>query len=97
MITLTGTVQNGVVVLDGPVPPDGTKLALTVLPEPTPPAQADTPKGSLAFLLELAGTVPDLPPDFAAEHDHYIHGTPRREGPDECDEYSPTPSITSPW
>ena len=78
MITMTGTVQNGVVVLDGPPPPDGTKLTVTVLPEPATPPADEKPKGSLAFLLELAGSVPDLPADFAAEHDHYIHGTPRR-------------------
>jgi hypothetical protein len=28
--------------------------------------------------LEVAGTAEGLPPDFAAEHDHYIHGTPKR-------------------
>ncbi len=33
-----------------------------------------------ATLLELAGTVEGLPPDFADEHDHYIHGTPKRKG-----------------
>jgi hypothetical protein len=27
-------------------------------------------------LLKHAGTVPDLPPDLAERHDHYIHGTP---------------------
>jgi hypothetical protein len=28
--------------------------------------------------LKLAGTVDDLPPDMAEQHDHYIHGTPKR-------------------
>lgn len=35
-------------------------------------------KGTLWELLgELAGTV-DAPPDWSAEHDHYIHGTPKQ-------------------
>lgn len=29
-------------------------------------------------LLELAGTAEGLPPDFAEQHDHYLHGTPKR-------------------
>lgn len=28
-------------------------------------------------LLELAGTAPNLPEDFAHRHDHYLHGAPR--------------------
>jgi len=29
-------------------------------------------------LLEVAGTVEDLPPDYAEKHDQYIRGLPRR-------------------
>jgi hypothetical protein len=29
-------------------------------------------------LLEVAGTVVGLPPDYAENHDHYLHGLPRR-------------------
>ena len=29
-------------------------------------------------LLEVAGTVAGLPPDYAEHHDHYLHGLPRR-------------------
>ena len=29
-------------------------------------------------LLEVAGTVEGLPPDYAENHDHYLHGLPRR-------------------
>jgi hypothetical protein len=31
-----------------------------------------------AALLEVAGTAQGLPADFANNHDHYLHGTPRR-------------------
>jgi hypothetical protein len=73
-MTASGTVQNGVVVLDGKQPfPDGTRV--TVL-ESTPAGA--TPKGTLAGLLKFAGKAEGLPADFAAQHDHYIHGTPKR-------------------
>jgi hypothetical protein len=39
-------------------------------------SEADRP--TLEGLLKIAGTVNDLPPDMAEQHDHYIHGTPRR-------------------
>ena len=76
MTTLTGTVVNGMVVFDGgQTMPDGTKVRVAA--EPTEPA-GEKPQGTLACLLKFAGTVPDLPADFAEQHDHYIHGTPKR-------------------
>jgi hypothetical protein len=33
---------------------------------------------TLTDLLKHAGSVQDLPADFAKQHDHYIHGTPRK-------------------
>lgn len=72
---LHGTVQNGVVVFDDPTSlADGTKVKIWVEPS------AETPrKPTLGErLLKLAGTVDDLPPDMAENHDHYIHGTPKR-------------------
>ena len=30
-------------------------------------------------VLKFAGTVDDLPSDFAENHDHYIHGAPKRK------------------
>ena len=29
-------------------------------------------------LLEVAGSVENLPPDYAQNHDHYLHGLPKR-------------------
>jgi hypothetical protein len=72
MTVVTGVVENGTIKLDAPVSlPDGTRVTVTV-EEPSP----DQP--TLLNLLKLAGAAKDLPPDFAAEHDLYIHGTPRR-------------------
>lgn len=30
-------------------------------------------------LLEVAGTAKGLPPDYAHQHDHYLHGTPKKQ------------------
>ena len=76
-MTLTGTVVNGVVVLNGgAVLPDGTTVEVVVQP---PPPDAGLAQPTLAErLLRHAGTVPGLPADLAEQHDHYIHGTPKR-------------------
>jgi hypothetical protein len=29
-------------------------------------------------LLEVAGSVPGLPADYAQNHDHYLHGLPKQ-------------------
>jgi hypothetical protein len=29
-------------------------------------------------LLEIAGTAEGLPEDYASQHDHYLHGTPKK-------------------
>lgn len=71
-MTLEGTVQNGMVVLDQPQGlADGTRVQVVVVAD-----EGDEP--TLAGLLELAGTVDGLPPDMARNHDHYLHGLPKR-------------------
>lgn len=73
-MTVQGTVVNGTIVLDEPPSlPEGTRVEVAIIPLP-PPA----PKPTLLSLLQLAGTAKNLPEDFAAQHDHYIHGTPKR-------------------
>jgi hypothetical protein len=38
-----------------------------------------TPRNELTRrLLAIAASMPDLPSDWAEQHDHYIHGTPKR-------------------
>ena len=76
-MSFDGTIIDGKVVLDGPVGvPNGTRVEVTV--------KADNgSKPTLLNLLSLAGIAPDLPADFAVEHDHYIHGTPKRSQPEQ--------------
>ena len=67
---LYGRVVNGVVVLDEPEAiAEGTYV--TVTPVETKPSLGER-------LMEFAGTIEGLPPDMADNHDHYIHGTPRK-------------------
>ena len=69
----TGRVKNGVVVLDGDaVIPDGTKVRVE------PMAEDDQYQSLRRGLLSLAGIVKGMPPDMARDHDHYLHGAPRK-------------------
>ena len=74
-----GHVLNGKIVFDPPVVlPEGAQVRVMVdAPTDVPPTA-----GSSLFerLQHLDGAIADLPADFAAEHDHYIHGSPKRDG-----------------
>jgi hypothetical protein len=49
----------------------GTRVNVSVAAEqPTKP--------TLKGLLKYAGAIKDMPADFALQHDHYIHGTPKK-------------------
>jgi hypothetical protein len=76
-MTLLGTVVNGSIVLDSPQQlPEGARVEVVVRKEASETTEA---KPSLAErLLRLAGTVKDLPSDMARNHDHYLHGAPKR-------------------
>jgi hypothetical protein len=72
-MALEGTVINGTIVLDNAqVLPDGARVQVLLKPS------EDQPKTLREFLLEHAGCMTDLPADLAEQHDHYIHGTPKR-------------------
>jgi hypothetical protein len=71
-MSFTATVENDTIKLPPGVHlPDGTKVQI----EP----EASVPGNALAWLAEFAGTI-EGPVDFAAEHDHYVHGIPKRAG-----------------
>jgi hypothetical protein len=83
-MTYQGTVQNGIVVLhDGTKLPDGTLV--TVIPierGASEPVASDSPTiwQKLAELGRQVESEPcDLPADLAANHDHYLHGLPKRQ------------------
>mgnify|MGYP001160720452 CR=1 FL=1 len=72
-MSFEGHVQNGVIVLDdGAQLADGTRVQVIVRDAP------DAKATLRDRLLKLAGSVDDLPADMARNHDHYIHGGPKR-------------------
>jgi hypothetical protein len=60
---LEGTVRNDVIVVDSPEPlPEGARVRVVLeQPENEP---------TLGNLLKYAGVLPDMPVDFAEQHDH---------------------------
>ena len=79
-MTYRGTVKSGVVVLPEDVTlPEGADVVVTFPDEA--PAQAGEPSiwSKLSDLGQWAEDLAtDLPPDLAANHDHYLHGLPKR-------------------
>jgi hypothetical protein len=79
-MSVFGTVKNGMVAFDEGVSlPEGTRVqvepdSLPQIAEETKAAEQPT----FLHMLKFAGCMPDLPADFAAQHDHYIHGTPEK-------------------
>lgn len=76
----TGTVRGGVVVFDpGAAIEDGTAVVVRPAVDARPADPAVEKEPALGqWLLQFAGAVEGLPPDMARNHDHYIHGTPRK-------------------
>ena len=72
-----GVVKNGVIVLKGTHSlPEGTEVEVSTDAAPAPLPQQEPSLSEL--LLSFAGTIKDLPEDMARNHDHYLHGTPKR-------------------
>ena len=77
-MSFTGYVQNGAIVFPVPLPlPDGTEVQVLLSKRDEPGATDAAPTHAEIFR-DFIGSVADLPPDMADQHDHYIHGTPKR-------------------
>lgn len=71
-----GVIKNGQIVVDPRHQlPEGAVVQVVVVPEDKTGVPAE---GTEKDLLEFAGLLTDLPPDYASQHDHDIHGTPKR-------------------
>lgn len=92
MITVEATYENETLKLSGPLPlREHEKVRVTVEPQEQPASSvesADIAEHSLATLAEQIvarahslppGSLDALPDDLAAEHDHYLYGTPKRD------------------
>jgi len=78
-MTYRGRIKNGVVVFDEKVPlPEGAEVEVM----PRKPSEKGESEGEGPTLYErlkdFVGVFKDLPPDFAENHDHYIHGCPKK-------------------
>ena len=78
-MTYRGHVENGIVRLDnGIMLPEGVEVQVEIL-NPTSPERAEESGPTLYEQLEpLIGIAKGLPADLARNHDHYLHGTPKR-------------------
>ena len=71
-----GHVQNGQIVLDEQVTlPDGTAVRVEAVVRAE--AAIEKPKTLAEQFRNSIGSVPDLPEDMAAQHDHYLYGSSR--------------------
>jgi hypothetical protein len=71
-MTYRGHVKNGVVVLDEPAPlPEGASVRVEL-------AKSDEERTLADRLRDVIGIVHGLPPDLAEQHDHYLHGRPKK-------------------
>lgn len=76
----TGIVrEDGSIILDGPAPqlPAGSRVEVRISDGQR---SEEAEEGPTLFerLEPVIGTVAGLPEDLAEQHDHYIHGTPKR-------------------
>jgi hypothetical protein len=68
---IQGSIHNGQIIVAHPeLLPEGAAVTVIV--------RQPSAESSLANLLELAGTVDELPADMARNHDHYVHGHPKQ-------------------
>jgi predicted DNA-binding antitoxin AbrB/MazE fold protein len=69
-MSYTGIIENGVVKLPPEASlPEGSKVRVESL-EP----EADR-RALVEELRSIARSMPELPPDWASQHDHYLYGT----------------------
>ena len=74
-MTCKGRVKNGVVVLEGGVSlPENAEVKVEVVGQGKP----EKPLSWAEVFKDVIGSVDDMPADMARNHDHYIHGTPKR-------------------
>jgi hypothetical protein len=78
-MTITAQFDGRVFVPDGPVDlPAGHRVRIVVDPETAPPASTPPLAGLVAELNQILEN-PDWPADGAAQHDHYLYGTPKQQ------------------
>jgi hypothetical protein len=80
-MTYLGHFENGILVLEnGATIPEGARVRVELLPSAEGNGNSGDESGSTMYdhYKSIIGVIKDMPPDFATQHDHYIHGTPKK-------------------
>jgi hypothetical protein len=84
-MTVEGHIENGQIVLNQHISlPEGARVRVElIVPESTEASAAETGSKELPSLYErmkpFVGAAKGLPADYAINHDHYLHGQPKRQ------------------
>jgi hypothetical protein len=79
IMVYAGYVEKGMVVVDDPVAlPDGTRVKVEIVPLVIEDSSGERLETLYDQLAPLVGAAKGLPPDLARNHDHYLHGQPRK-------------------
>ena len=85
-MTYKGTVQNGSILVEGGVTlPDGVEVRIELVDGvkvESPPRECSEPtigQKLAALARKFESLQCDLPEDLATNHDHYLHGLPKRQ------------------
>ena len=77
-MTLLGHVHNGQIIFESPIVlPEGAQVRVEVVNDEASLPTSNGPQSLSQKFMKYAGRAKGLPADFARNHDHYIHGTPR--------------------
>lgn len=78
-MTYLGHIKNGKVVLEDKASlPEGTPVRVQPLTKAPAKKRSGKAKTLGQRLMKFAGSAKGLPKDMARNHDHYIHGAPRK-------------------
>ena len=79
-MTFQGHIENGRVILDSPLSlPDGVKVVVSVPEQPAVQKQDEQLPTPYERMKPFIGVLKGLPSDYAINHDHYLHGQPKRQ------------------
>jgi predicted DNA-binding antitoxin AbrB/MazE fold protein len=78
-MTLQGHIKNGAIVPDVPVVlPEGAAVQIEVVEKGSEAEIVESRKTLAERFASIIGAARGLPADLADQHDHYLHGTPKK-------------------
>lgn len=81
MVVLNGHFDGQRIVLDDPPPPSlrpQTRVQVVIDEAEDSPSLAEEARKLIRGIADVAVPVDELPPDYSAQHDHYVRGNPRK-------------------